>query len=743
MKIKVKIKHLVAALLSLIVLLPLTIFFIIPQIELYSGEKQLAARNAAGKQKILQSLEGNVMNGQKWEIIRQRMIEDGSYGRFDVYVGPSSTQVSHYSEDARFSLEERLPYLKRYLEKGPADGYLVNAARQLSQYYQGKGKLEAADAVLVQGIERMEKSQQSWHQHELQLERAELFIRHNDFTAGRELLNELKVQAEKEQSDLKGNVAALEAEILIREDRMEEAEKLVSGSIEEIKAQFEKERQEVSDDMEGEPVVLSRLQSLQNHLGQALESGESGLSGVKGRIVRSDGTPVSGAGVFLREEDSIQYSVWEGEPYQLLTDGEGQFEFTGVLPGSYQIYLGLTFNQIDGWAYPIPADPWIDLDGSTAEQVEIVLHPLIELKSPVNQTEISADQVTFAWEEVEGAAYYELNLGVDVESGSISSPFKNRIKGTELSVPIEQLYDKSVGITFEGDSWSTVDPVSILAFTNTENRFSWSVKAFNQEGEMITQSNGYRLDEKTLGNLPFFYLKEREMSAADQLFLNKKIPEAYKAYQESYEKNKDAQSLRMLSRLKGWEKEMKGNAASDNYQLQWAEISISPDDAFDMASYYAEKRDWRNYQHWYGKYLEREKAPSEYAAGYHAAVLMKQGKQEEARKAFKKAMELDASNRFIGSWLALELQAGRPFNEAASLAEKYPERSIGSEVRNWASMIRKMAVEAEGNNQDYRRELHEGIQLYLDGREKELEEWLNKTDEEQMKAFVKGVKEVR
>jgi hypothetical protein len=742
MKIKVKIKHLGAALLSLIVLLPLTIFFIIPQIELYAGEKQLAAGNAAGKQKVLQSLEGNVMNEQKWDIIRQRMIEDGGHGRFDVYVGPSSTQVSHYPEDVRFSLEERLPYLKRYVEDGPADGYLVNAARQLSQYHQGKGEMEAADAVLVQGIQRMEKSQQPWHQHELQLERAELLIRQTDFTAARELLNELKIQAEKEQSDLKGNVAALEAEILIREDRMEEAEKLVSSTLKEIKSQFEKAKQEVSGDMEGEPVVLSKLQSLQNHLGQALESGGAGLSHVKGRIVRSDGTPVSGAGVFLREEDSIQYSVREEEPYQLLTDGNGQFEFTGVLPGSYQIYLGLTFGQIDGWAYPIAADPWIDLDGSKAEQVEIVLHPLIELKSPVNQTEISTDEVHFDWEEVEGAAYYELHLGIDVENGSISSPFKNRVKGTELTVPIEQLYDKSVGITFEGDSWSTVDPVSILAFTNTENRFSWSVRAYDPKGEMITQSNGYRLDEKTLGNLPFFYLKEREMSTADQLFLNKKIPEAYKAYQESYEKNNDAQSLRMLSRLKGWEKEMKGSAASDNYQKQWAEISTSPDDAFDMASYYAEKRDWENYQHWYGKYLEREKVPSEYGTGYHAAMLMKQGKQEEARKAFKEAMELDASNRFVGSWLALELQAGSPFNEAASLAEKYPERSIGGERKNWASMIRNMAVEAEGN-QDYRRELHQVIQLYLDGREKELEEWLDSTDKEQLKAFMEGVKEVR
>jgi thioredoxin-like negative regulator of GroEL len=743
MKIKVKVKHLAAAVLSLLVLLPLTVLFVIPQIELYAGEKQLAAGKAAGKQKILQSLEGNVMTEQKWDIIRQHMIEGGAYGRFDVYVGPASTQVSHTSEQVGFSWEERLPYLKQYIEEGPADGYLANAARQLSHYYQKEGELETAGAVLTQGAERMEMSQYSWHHDELQLEKAELFIKQNDFVSAREILDQLKSQAEKEQSDLTGNVARLEAKILIREDKMEEAEKLVSGVIEELNARFEKERREASGDMEGEPVVLSQLQDLKQHLKQALEGKAGGLASIKGRIVRSDGIPVSGAGVFLREENSIQYSVREEEPYQLLTDQNGNFEFSGVLPGSYQIYLGLTFDQIDGWAYPIPSDPWIDLEGNAAGSIDIVLRPLIELQSPVNQKKISSDEVTFEWEKVEGASYYDVHLGIDIDGGSISSPFKNRLKGTKLTVPIEQLYDKKVGYTFEGEGWSTVDPVSILAFTNTENRFSWSVKAFDSEGEMITQSNGYRLEEETIGNLPFFYLKEREMSEADKLFLNKKIAEAYQMYKANYEKNpQDADSLRMLSRLRGWEKEVKGEETSDNYSPKWSEISTSSDDAFDMADYYADKRDWENYHLWHERYLEREEVPSEYVIGIHATVLMKQGKIQEAKRVFREAMELDPGNRFIGSWLALELYEGSSFKQTEALAEKYPERSFAGERKNWAHMIRDMAAEAEGDR-SYRSELQQVLEWFLDGREEELEDWLSASDKEKLKEFMLAVREVR
>jgi tetratricopeptide (TPR) repeat protein len=398
--------------------------------------------------------------------------------------------------------------------------------------------------------------------------------------------------------------------------------------------------------------------------------------------------------------------------------------------------------QIDGWAYPLPSDPWIDLEGSATESVDIVLRPLIELKSPVNQKEISSDEVTFAWEEVKGAAYYDVHLGIDIDGGSISSPFKNRIKGTKLTVPIDQLYDKKVGYTFEGEGWSTVDPVSIMAFTNTENRFSWSVKAFDSEGEMITQSNGYRLEEETIGNLPFFYLKERKMSEADRLLLNKNIDKAYQKYKEDYEKNPEgADSLRMLSRLKGWENEVKGEKTSDNYGQKWAEISTSPDDAHDMAQFFGDRRDWENYQLWHERYLEREGVPSDYVLGTHATMLMKQGKSREAQIVFHEAMELDPGNRFIGSWLALELYEGSSFEETEALAEKYPERSFAGERKNWANLVRGMSGEAEGDR-SYRHQLQQVLELYWEGEEKELEEWLNTADKERLKEFMHTVREV-
>lgn len=46
---------------------------------------------------------------------------------------------------------------------------------------------------------------------------------------------------------------------------------------------------------------------------------------------------------------------------------------------------------------------------------------------------------------------------------------------------------------------------------NPEVRFSWNIEALDADGRLITRSNGYRLNEDTVGNMPFFYLKEESL----------------------------------------------------------------------------------------------------------------------------------------------------------------------------------------------------------------------------------------
>ncbi|WP_170289454.1 carboxypeptidase-like regulatory domain-containing protein [Metabacillus lacus] len=739
MKIKVKIKHIIAAFLSLLILVPLSIFLIVPQLQLYMGGEQLAAGKENGKQTILKALEGTAVGEQRWDTIRKHMIDDTANGIFEVYVGPSFTTVDVSDEKAGFTFEEKLPFLQEYVEKGPADFYLRTAAAQLAGYYFTEGEVQAAMDVLQQGEKRVPAS---WEKAELQLYRAKLLIRDHKLTEAQELLKYMKAEAEQEESDLHGEIALLEAEILLGNNNLAAATELVSNIKEKLETEYQEQKEE--DDEEWTPAVLEQLRSLHQHLQKALKINNTNtFSTIKGRIVRSDGTPVSHAGVFLREEQVVHRSVTPGDQYQVFTDSNGNFTIASVIPGAYQIYLGLSFEQIDGWTYPIPADPWIDLDGTPAEDINIVLQPLMDLNYPVNQEAVSESEISFAWEKVKGAAYYDISVGVEMNGGSITSPLFTKIRDNELTVPLEELYDKRLGYVSENADWKSVAPESIIAFTNTEDRFSWSVEAFNSEGDLITRSNGYRLDEKTMGNLPFFYLKERSMSEADRLLLDKKIQKAYDKYKEDYEKDaEDKSSLRMLARLKGWERSVKGESAGDSYLEAWAEVSTNADDAFDLAEQYAKKRDWKNYQRWYEIYKTREKALSEYVAGYHAGVLMKQGKVTEAREAFQMAMKLDPHHRFIGSWLALELSTGKSFEEAENLAKQYPQREFGGKSKNWADFISNMAEEAEEDH-SYQLELQEALGLYLNDDIEKLQKLLNNTEREHLKTFLSEVREVR
>ena len=728
-------------------MVPLTALLIQPQVNLLLGERQMAKGEAGGKENVLQALESPIFPNQKWSLIKRYMLDDGISNRFDVYVGPSSTQVNNQSLEMRFTWEEKFPYLQKYLESGPIDSYLTTTAKQLSFYFQREGQLEKADEALRQASERYADSQYSSNMFELESERIKMFLKHADFETARSLIDKAKEKLTNEDFQQIGALARLEAEVIINERGLDKALDFTEKELEEYQQKYAEEQRQFPNQNEGRPVALEQLESLKQHLESAVNQNSRGITTVKGKVVRSDGKPVANAGVFLREEQSIHHSVVEDEPYQLVTDKEGKFEFNGVIPGSYQLYLGLNFDQIDGWTWPVQYDDWVEVGGQESETLEVILYPLLELYEPVNQEAVTTEKVKFAWEEVDGAAYYNLHLGIDLESGSIGTVFKENAIGNELTVSVEELYDQSTGIVFEDtEDWSNVDPISILAFTNTENRFSWSVRAFDKNGEMITQSNGYRLDEDTIGNLPFFYLKEREMTEADRLFLDKNVEQAYQQYKEDYENDpNDRHSLRMINRLIGAEASQRGRTRDEMalpYLKKWAELSSSPETAFDLARYYSEKRAWKEYHYWYNRYIELNGGrASDYVLGVHATALMKQGEFAQAKQVFMESLESDGGNRFIGNLLALELYEGEPFEVVGKLAGKYPERVSSLEDMDWQRIIQDMSIEKRKFT-DYEKELQQVLQLYFDDDHDRLNKWLETTNKPQLKQFLMALKEI-
>ncbi|MEN2768433.1 carboxypeptidase-like regulatory domain-containing protein [Ornithinibacillus xuwenensis] len=751
MKIKVKVKHLIMTLVGIFLLVPLFTYMIIPRVEIYLAEKKLNAEKVEDKEEILELIDSTPLDTKKWELIRDYMIGDGLTTQFDVYIGPSFTQWGQEPQENYFTWEEKLPYIQAYAKEGPVDGYLVTTALLLASYYEREGELENAKNVLYDASSRFIPTQ-SYNKEELLLERIRIAKNHGELEEADQYIESLLDDMEKDNYQLRAALAQLKVEIILQQGDFQEAYTKVSQAISEYEEGFSNEQENWEEDEEGNSnhqeiidynMAYSQLLTLERYLNEAKENHGGNVVTVTGKVTRSDGTPVENVGVFLRDESNVNHSVMEDEPYQVLTDEEGKFEFRGVLPSSYQLFLGFYYDQIDGWTWPNDLNEWIDVTGKKDIHYDVTLHELIEIESPVNQKEIAEDVVHFKWEEVEDASYYNLSLGYEIEGGSVTSVFKTKITDNQLDVPIEEIYNHSSGIMF--DQNNTVDPNSILAYTNPENRLFWNVSAYNDSGELMTQSNGYRLDDNTIGNLPFFYLKERELTKADRLLLEGKTEEALELYQTNYTTNpEDVHSLRMVVRLIG----LNGDGSTEKrselalpYMEDFALKSTSAESVFDVVQYYYELQKWEDFNEWFARYVDRNGELNDYVHSIYASALMKQGKFKDADEQFKEAMKKDPSHRFVGNWIANELYWNGISDKTREIAKENPERSYGENNPDWSSMVSQLIAESTEFSM-YQQELNQVLEMYFNGEQAELAKWHQSTEMDAMSRLLEAIENV-
>jgi hypothetical protein len=290
MKVRVKVKYLVLSMLFAVAFIPIYIYGVQPQVKLLFPEK------SQEKEQILEVLAGSVPQSQKWKIIKKNMIEDGLSNRFDVYVGPSFTQVNTAYKSARFTWEEKLTYLVDYVENGPVDGYLANAATQLSIYYSKKGEMTKADQVLKEASFRMKELTQ---RYELKLQQARLALQVGDIKKAEVIASQLSSD-ENVGDYIKGQTTKLQAEIFLQKGEVEETLLQVEKEIQAYKAQMEKPDKDAKDESITS-IALEQLERLHTHLQGIVDKQGTGMTTVTGKILRSDGTPVAGAGVFFTE----------------------------------------------------------------------------------------------------------------------------------------------------------------------------------------------------------------------------------------------------------------------------------------------------------------------------------------------------------------------------------------------------------------------------------------------------------
>ncbi len=748
MKIKIKVKYLFWLLAGSFLIFLLSIYVIQPQVSLYIAKQQFDQGNIAGKERMIILMNSHLFPSQKWDLVTDYMLDDGLANQFDVVVGPSFSQIGEVDKEFSFTWEEKLPFLKQYIEEGPVNGYLVTTARELAYYYEIIGDYDQADHVLKEAIRRISETGNPWDQNELYLEQIEMEINRENYEKAESLLEELHHSLDVDDFYIRAELAQLKANMLLKQGNFKEAFVEVEKGLKQYKEEWKEHHTNADNsDSINNSVVFEELIAFERLLKHANQQENFETGNVQGRIVKNDGTPLAHVGVFLREENDVNRSLSWKEPYELVTDENGYFEFQSVIPGNYQIFLGFSFDQIDGWTWPVQMDDWIHVSSQDDITYNITLHELITIESPTNEKVIKDNSVYFEWEDVEEATYYNINLGIEMESASISSGFKTNVTENNLHVPIEDFYTQTVGVLLPGDDLEAPNtyPFSLLAFANTEGKFFWSVEAYDQNDHMLSRSNGYRLDKDSIGKLPFFHLQQRKLTDADQMLLNNDMKNALKAYKKAYEGDpNDTHSLRMITRLIGID--AKDDESEHKLVIPFLKDLVdkraaSPEDIWRLVLYYYELQDWYLFNLYFESYSTMLNGKiSEYEKGIFAKSLMQQGKFETAENQLMDIIEMDYSNQFIGDLIAVNLYLHESIPKALTLAKRYPERLSAEQMTDWVTLLQQMEMEA-ATTSDYDDFLKKVLDLYMKGKEKELSHQISKIDQPALKKFMRSLQQ--
>lgn len=313
-------------------------------------------------------------------------------------------------------------------------------------------------------------------------------------------------------------------------------------------------------------------EDIENHNWAGLQSGNFGSQGYYGRndwfnrvlndlkgdnIIRGtvtyEGKPLPFMEIYVQAADGGMRSI--GETYIGISDENGYFETLGLKDGVYNIGIGIDGSLLTDKVLYSSASDYFELEGRDGE-IHFELKDTLNVIRPEGVEEISEEEFTVSWEEVEGADYYTVEIINFInpyeKGGSLGwAPAYNengeiKHRGTSARINTE-LQKNDIGGHGLGEE-GLITPNAILGLFLPNAEYPIIVNAYDEEENLIISSLPLRTYYDKIPSIKV----QGSLSEGEDLILNQDYLDAIDYYENLLKENPDdIHALRYLTKIYG------------------------------------------------------------------------------------------------------------------------------------------------------------------------------------------------
>ncbi len=296
---------------------------------------------------------------------------------------------------------------------------------------------------------------------------------------------------------------------------------------------------------------------------------------IRGKV-SYDGEPMSFVEIYVQKESSgynVGYTDLIG-----ITDINGEFETLGLRSGRYDIGIGINPSIAYDKVY-LKENIWV-LELNNDMVFDFELASPMEILSPATGTVVEDGKFTVSWESVDEAEYYQIqtvNFSNPTNTGVFRTTIRDskgntNIKGTSAEIDIRKL-SKFVGVIgYDGDENDLkVSPASILGLFSPGSEYSIMVNAFDSNGNMVGSSIPLI---KFYDELSTVKIKGK-ISVGENYILKGNYEAAIKYYEDILETDpNNEEAIIYLSKIYGfgWENRPEYSGKAIEYAKQYMDI---------------------------------------------------------------------------------------------------------------------------------------------------------------------------